>query len=190
MGVSVPFWPVVLVVLLGVPPVLLFTGMGMIFAAGGLAGGPQESRAAKIVHGWLAFAWVLASAFGAFGLAPLWRACTGGNEDFVGSLPVFVDWLVGVGIVLVLGVALNNMGDKRAGSSPLSSAARWLVMALAMTPWAALAAWLVWPLVLWPVHGRFDWPDAATGWTHTGEIVLVLLGLGLLEDVVRGWRKR
>lgn len=189
-----PFWPVVLSALIGVPFVLLFTGMGMIFAAAGLAGGPQESRAKTIVYGWLAIAWMLVAVFGAFGLAPAWRAWQGGDEDFVGGLQAFVDWLVGVGVAGGLGaaavraiVAMRREGARR---SPLLDGVRWLLLALGFLPWAAIVAWVAWPLVLWPVRGTFDWPDAATGWAHTGEVVAILVAAALVEEAVRRRRKR
>lgn len=175
-----PFWLVVFVALLGVPFVLFVTGMGMVFAAGGYAGGPQESRAKAVFQGWLAFAWVMAAVFGAFGLAPAWRAWHGGAQDFVGSQRVFVDWLVGVGAVLAVPLVLGRMA---------AGAARWLLLALGVAPWAAIVAWIVWPLVLWALHGRFDWPDAATGWTHMAEVVIGLLGAIGIEESVRRMRK-
>ena len=183
------FWLVVLAALLGVPFVLFFTGMGMIFAAGGYAGGPQESRGKAIFHGWLVFAWVLASAFGAFGLVPVWRSWHGGGENFDGGLQTFGHWLAGVGIVgaLVLGAvrAIEAKGVERASRSPLGIAARMLLLALGFVPWAAIAAWIVWPLMAWPVRGSFEWPDQADGWTHTAEITGVLFAAMLLEDGVR-----
>ena len=183
------FWLVVLAALLGVPFVLFFTGMGMIFAAGGYAGGPQESRGKAIFHGWLAFAWLLASVFGAFGLAPAWRAWHGGGENFVGGLQTFVDWLLGVGIVAGLVAAavraLATVDRDRVARSPLVGALRWLLLVLGLVPWAAIAAWIVWPLMAWPVRGSFEWPDQADGWTHTAEITGVLFAAMLLEDGVR-----
>ena len=188
------FWPVVLAALFGVPVVLFVTGMGVIFAAGGLAGGPQESRAQTIIHGWLASAWVLASVFGAFGLAPAWRAWNGGDENFDGGLQAFIDWLVGVGAVgLLAAVAVGAMAALRregADRSPLLGALRWLLLALGLVPWAAIVAWIAWPLVLWPVRGTFEWPDAATGWAHMGEVTLILVAAMLVEEAVRKRRKR
>jgi hypothetical protein len=187
-----PFWLVVLAALIGVPCLLMFTGMGMIFWVGGLAGGPQESRAQGIVHGWFAFAWVLASVFGAFGLAPAWRAWHGGGENFDGGLQTFIDWLVGVGIVAaLLASALRPRATAdRASRSPLVAVLRGLLLALGFLPWAALAGWIVWPLVLWPAVGRFEWPDAATGWRRTGAITLALLAAMAVEQAVRRWRRR
>lgn len=188
------FWFVVLASLIGVPMVLFATGMGMIFAAAGLAGGPQEARATTIVYGWLAIAWGLVSAFGAFGLAPAWRAWHGGDENFDGGLQAFVDWLVGVGAAGLLGAAavraMAAMRGERAKRSPLLNAMRWLLLALGLVPWAALVAWIAWPLVLWPVHGTFAWPDAATGWTHTAEVAAILVAAMLVEEAVRRRRKR
>jgi hypothetical protein len=187
--VSVPFWTVVLVTLIGVPMLLFVTGMAMIFWSAGLAGGPQESRATTIVRGWLAVAWVLASAFGAFGLAPAWRAWHIGQENFDGALRLFVDWLIGIGgLGAVAAATVSAPGRQDAGSapgSPLAGAARWLLLALGFAPWAAIAAWVVWPLVSWPVRGRFEWPDATTGWTHTAEALAVLFAAMLAEDAIR-----
>jgi hypothetical protein len=184
-----PFWPIVLATLIGVPMLLVFTGMAMIFWSAGLAGGPQESRATTIVYGWLAIAWVLASAFGAFGLAPAWRAWHAGEENFDGGLRVFAYWLVGIGGLGVLAAAtVRALGRKRpenAPGSPLGGLARWLLLVLGFVPWAAIAAWLVWPLVLWPLRGRFEWPDASTGWTHTGQALTVLFAAMLVEEAIR-----
>jgi hypothetical protein len=189
-----PFWPVVLGALIGVPFVLMFTGMGMIFAAAGLAGGPQESRAQRIVYGWLAFAWLLVGVFGAFGLAPAWRAWHGGAEDFAGGLQVFVDWLLGVGAagVLVAAAVRALAAIRRDGAtrSPLLDALRWLLLGLGFVPWAAIIAWIAWPLVLWAVRGSYEWPVAATGWRHTGAIALVLFAVMLVEEAVRKRSRR
>ncbi len=191
---SIPFWPAVLAVLIGVPVLLLFTGMGMVFAAAGYAGGPRASRAQAVVAAWLALAWVLVSVFGAFGLAPAWRAWHGGAESFAGGLRALADWLAGVGLAGVLAaVAVRRvaaMGRDVLTRSPLAGALRWLLFALGLVPWAALVAWLAWPLVLWPVHGRFAWPDAATGWTHTGEISALLVAAMLVEEAVRRQLRR
>jgi hypothetical protein len=92
-----PFWPTVIAALVGTPFVLAFTGMGAIFAAAGLANGGRDAVAKAIVGGWLAFAWVALAVFGAFGLAPAWRAWHGGVEDFADGLRVFAGWLGGVG---------------------------------------------------------------------------------------------
>ncbi len=189
-----PFWPVVIAVLVGVPALLLFSGMAMIFAAAGLAGGPQESRATTVVYAWLAIAWALVGTFGAFGLEPAWRAWHGGDESFDGGLPLFVDWLAGVGAVglvaafVVRVMAAAGPGDDR--RSPLSFLARWLLLALGLAPWAALIAWIAWPLALWPVRGRFEWPDAATGWTRTGVLTAILVAAAVVEDVVRKASRR
>ena len=189
-----PFWLVVLVVLIGVPSVLLATGMGMIFWSAGLAGGPQESRATTIVYGWLAIAWVLVAVFGAFGLAPVWRAWHGGDEDFVGGSQMFINWLIGVGIVGGLAVsafrAIGSMGRDRVIQSPLGIALRWLLLALGFVPWAAFFAWVAWPLVMWPIRGHFDWPDSATGWTRTGVFTGILFAAMVVEDVVGKFRRR
>lgn len=189
-----PFWPIVLASLVGVPAVLLATGIAAVFWVGGLAGGPQQARAPRIVAGWLAFAWVMASVFGAFGLAPLWRAWHGGDENFDGGWPLFVDWLVGVGAVALLAASVSRLLPKARAPgdrlSPLEHALRGLLLALGFAPWAALAGWVVWPLVLWPVRGQFEWPDATTGWTHTGEIVATLFVAMLLEDGVRARLRR
>ena len=188
------FWFVVLAALIGVPMVLFVTGMGMIFAAAGLAGGPQEARAKTIVYGWLALAWGLVSVLGAFGLAPAWRAWHGGGENFDGGLQAFVDWLLGVGAAgLMAGAAVRAMAamrGERAKRSPLLGALRWLLLVLGLVPWAAIVAWIAWPLVLWPVRGTFAWPDAATGWTHTGEVAVILVAAMVVEETVRKLSKR
>ena len=106
------FWLVVLASLIVIPGVLFATGMGMIFWVGGLAGGPQESRAPKIIAGWLAMAWVLASASGAFGVVPLWRAWHAGDETFEGGLQLFVDWLGVIGGIGGAIAALRAIGAK------------------------------------------------------------------------------
>jgi hypothetical protein len=191
---SMPFWPIVIAALVGVPFILFLTGMGMIFAAAGLAGGPQASRAGTVVYGWLAIAWVLVSVFGAFGLVPAWRAWHGGAEDFVGSLSTFVDWLAGAGALGVLAAvavgAITAMDGGRVRQSRLMGVARWLLLALGLAPWAAVIAWVAWPLVLWPRRGSFQWPDAATGWTHTAEVAVLLVAATLVEEAVRRLRKR
>ena len=188
------FWSVVLIVLVGAPMTLFVTGMGMIFAAAGYANGGSKAHANGIVIGWLAFAWALAAAFGAFGLAPAWRAWHGGAESFDGGLRAFVDWLAGVGIAGALAIVayrwFATMDRERAERSPLLNALRWLLLALGLVPYAAIGAWLVWPLVLWPVRGRFAWPDSATGWTHTAEIAAVLVAAMVVEVIVRSVRKR
>ena len=191
---SLSFWTIVTLVLIGVPSVLMFTGMGMIFAAAGYANGGSMKHANAIVIGWFVFAWALASAFGAFGLAPAWRAWHGGVGNFDGALQGFVHWLAGVGIAGALAfvvyrrlVATDRHQMER---SPLLNALRWLLLSLGLAPYAAIAAWLVWPLVLWPVQGRFAWPDAATGWTHTAEVTALLAAAMVVETVVRKWRKR
>ena len=187
------FWFVVLVSLIAIPMVLLATGMGMIFAAAGYAGGPQESRARWVVGGWLVFAWVLASAFGAFGLAPAWRSGQGGAENFVGGLPSFIHWLAGVAIAGALAALAYraNMAARQKGAqgSPLLALLRLALLSVGMALWGAIAGWIVWPLVLWPVHRAFAWPDAATGWLHTGEVTAILVAAMLAEDAVRRWRK-
>lgn len=107
------FWLVVLAALFGVPFLLVFTGMAMVFAIGGLAGGPMASRATTIVRGWLALACVLVSVFGAFGLVPAWRAWQGGDEDFAGGLRLFVDWLLGTGVPVLLVAGTARVLRKR-----------------------------------------------------------------------------
>jgi hypothetical protein len=188
------FWLVVLASLIGVPALLLFTGMGVIFYAGGLAGGPQASRADKILHGWMVFACVLVAVFGAFGVAPTWRAWQGGDENFVGGLQTFIDWLIGCGIVaglaLATQVATAQAKHDPERRSPLLTALRWLLLSLGLAPWAALVAWVAWPLALWPVHGHFEWPDSSTGWTHTAEVIAVLFAAMLIEEAVRKRLKR
>lgn len=188
-----PFWLVVLFSLIGVPMILFATGMGAIFAAGGYAGGPQESRAQTVVYGWLTLAWVLVSVFGAFGVVPLWRGWHGGPENFDGGLELFFDWLMAIGAigVLVSGVvrALNAIGGDRADRRGPSPGVKWLLLTLGLVPWAAIVAWLAWPLLLWPVNGRFAWPDAATGWIHTAEIAAVLVVAMVIEETVRKRRK-
>ena len=188
------FWFVVLAALIGVPFVLFATGMGMIFAAAGYANGGNKAHAKAVVVGWLAIAWGLTSVFGAFGLAPAWRAWHGGTENFDGALQAFVDWLAGVGVagalVIVAYRVLATMRRERVEWSPLLNALRWLLLALGLVPYAAIAAWIVWPVLLWPVRGRFAWPDSATGWTHTAEIAAVLVAAMGVEVTVRKLRKR
>jgi len=188
------FWFVVLAALIGIPFVLFLTGMGMIFAAGGHASGGSMSRANAIVVGWFVFAWGLLAVFGAFGLVPAWRAMHGGPEDFVGGLRLILDWLVGVGVVGGLAIAayraVGRMDPDRARRSPLVAVLRWLLLGVGFVPWAAIAAWLLWPLALWPVNGHFAWPDAGTGWTHTAWITALLFAAMVVEDVVRRLRAR
>ena len=188
------FRAIVLLVLIGVPMTLFVTGMGMIFAAAGYANGGSKAHANGIVIGWVVFAWLLAGAFGAFGLAPAWRAWHGGAQSFAGGLHAFVDWLAGVGVAGALALLayrrIATMDRAQVERSPLLNALRWLLLALGLLPHAAIAAWLVWPLVLWPVQGRFAWPDPATGWTHTAEIAAVLVVAMGVEAVVRGRCKR
>ena len=188
------FWPVVLCALIGAPLALFMTGMGAIFAAGGYANGGRASSVKVVVGVWLALAWVLLGVFGAFGLAPAWRAWHGGHEDFAGGLQAFADWLVGVGVAGALGAAVLHieatMDRERWRRPPLRDALRWLVLAICILPWAALVAWIAWPLVLWPLQGRFEWPGAATGWTHTGEVFAVLAVATLVEEAVRKRRGR
>ena len=188
-GMSLSFWSIVVLVLIGVPSVLMFTGMGAIFAAGGYANGGSKAHANGIVIGWLVFAWALASAFGAFGLAPVWRAWHGGAENFDGGWQAYVHWLAGVGVVsalaLVVYVRLASMDREQVERSRLLIALRWALLAFGMSLYGALAAWLIWPLVLWPVHGHFAWPDPATGWTHTAEITAVLVAAMVVESGVR-----
>lgn len=189
-----PFWPVVLVVLLGIPAFLLFSGMGMIFAAGGYASGGSMKSANRVVYGWLAIAWVLAAAFGAFGLVPAWRAWHDGVEDFAGGLRTFGWWLVGVGGVASVGWtvyrAVMKTRPEDLQRSPLVAVLRWLLLSVGALPWAALGAWLLWPLVQWPLRGRFAWPDAATGWTRTAWIEALLVAGVVIPDVARRLRKR
>jgi hypothetical protein len=189
------FWSVVLLVLIGVPMVLMFTGMGAIFAAGGYANGGSKAHANGIVIGWLVFAWALAGAFGAFGLAPTWRAWHGGAENFDGGLRTYLDWLAGVGICAALALVVYRRvvmtTREQAERSPLLvDALRWLLFSFGAVPYAALAAWLLWPLASWPVQGHFAWPDSSTGWTHTAEITAVLVAAMVVETVVRKARKR
>lgn len=188
------FWFVVLVALIGVPLILFVTGMGMIFAAAGYANGGNKAHGNAIVIGWAVIAWALSGAFGAFGLAPAWRAWHSGAENFDGALQAYFHWLAGVGIVGVLAIvayrAFATMDRERAERSPLLKALRWLLLALGLVPYAAIGAWIVWPVVLWPVRGRFAWPDSATGWTHTAEIAAALVAAMGVEVVVRKLRKR
>jgi len=139
-------------------------------------------------------AWILVAVFGAFGLAPAWRAWHGGAENFAGGLRLFADWLAGVGIAGALALAayrrLVTMDRAQVERSPLLNALRWLLLAAGLVPYAAIAAWLLWPLVLWPVQGRFTWPDATTGWTHTAAISAVLVAAMIVEVAVRKLRKR
>jgi hypothetical protein len=183
------FWPLVLAALIGIPFVLLATGMVMIFAAAGLANGLQPARANRVVQGWFAFAWVLAGMFCAFGVVPAWRAWHGGPQDFVGGLRTFLDCLAGVGLAGMLAAAAirwhATVDRDRLWKSPWLAALRWPLLALGLVPWAALAAWVAWPLVLCLVHGTFRWPDASTGWTHTGEIAAVLVVAMLVEEALR-----
>ena len=188
------FWFVVLAVLIGVPFVLFLTGMGMIFAAAGHANGGSMARANGIVAGWFVFAWVLLAVFGAFGLVPAWRAMHGGAQDLAGGLHALAGWLAGVGIVgsvaLLAYRRLATLDRKQAERSPLLNVVRWVLLAVGFVPWAAIGAWLLWPLVLWPVNGHFAWPDAATGWTHTAWITALLFAVMVVEDVVRKLRAR
>ena len=62
---------------------------------------------------------------------------------------------------------------------------RWLLLMIGFVPWAALAAWVAWPLVLWPLRGHFAWPDAATGWIHIAETTGGLFVAMLVEEGVR-----
>ncbi len=184
-----PFWPVVIATLVGVPGVLLFTGMGMIFAAAGYANGSSLRAANRIVAGWVLFAWLLAAAFGTFGAAPAWRASHGGPENFDGAATTFWHWLVGTAIAAIAWLAgyrvkLKLERDLAAGK-PLPRGATWLVTAIIMGGWGLIIGWIVWPLVLWPVRGHFEWPDAATGWTHAAEVGGVLFALAALETGVR-----
>ena len=139
------FWLVVLASLIGVPALLLFSGMGMIFYAGGLAGGPYASRADKIMHGWMVFACVLVAVFGAFGVVPAWRAWRGGDENFVGALQTFVDWLIVSGALVLLALAAQQASAQEKSQpgrrSPLLFVLRWALLSLALAPWAALIAW-------------------------------------------------
>ena len=180
--------------LIGVPMILMFTGMGAIFAAGGYANGGSKAHANGIVVGWLVFAWLLAGAFGAFGLAPTWRAWHGGAQDFDGGLLAYGHWLAGVGIVAAVAltayVRLASMNREQVERSLLLNALRWALLAFGLSLYGALAAWLVWPLVLWPVHGHFAWPDSATGWTHTAEVTAVLVAAMVIEILVRKRLKR
>jgi hypothetical protein len=50
----------------------------------------------------------------------------------------------------------NGLEEKRPASG-----SRWLLLALGMAPCAAIAAWIVWPLVLWPARDRLEWPATA-----------------------------
>ena len=188
------FWAVVLIASIGAPMILFVTGMGMIFAAAGYANGGSKAHANGIVVGWLLFAWALAGAFCAFGLVPAWRALHGGAENFDGGLRTFIASLACIGIAGALAIVayryFATMDRERAERSPLLNALRWLLLALGLGPYAAIAAWLVWPLVLWPVRGHFAWPDPAAGWTHTVEIAAVLVAAMVGEVIVRRWRGR
>lgn len=184
-----PFWPVVIATLVGVPMVLFVTGMGMIFAAAGYANGSSLRTANRIVVGWALFAWLLAAAFGAFGAAPAWRAWHGGAETFSGAATTFAHWLAGTAVAALAWLAwyraqLKMRRDLAAGTPPTPSS-RWLAIAFVMGCWGLIIGWIVWPLVLWPVHGHVEWPDAATGWTHAGEVAGILFALAALETGVR-----
>ena len=189
------FWPTVLVVLIGTPVALYLGAMMMIFAAAGLGNGGHESRMKAVIYGWVVFTWLLASVFGAFGLAPAWNAWHGGAQDFVGRQAAFVDWLGGVGLACAAAVvvvrAMSAMAPSQAPPSPLQRHLRSaFAIALILGSWGALIAWIAWPLVLWPVRGRFEWPDAATGWTHAAEVAGVMFVPVVIESVVRRVRKR
>lgn len=189
-----PFWLVVLFSLFGIPVVLFVTGMGMIFAAAGYANGSHTSHANRIVLGWLVFAWILASAFGAFGVVPAWRASHGGGETFAGGLGAMAFWMAGVAAAGLLAAGwfrtLAEAREQGADRVPALVVLRWVLLALGFVPWAALVAWLGWPLVTWALHGHFLWPDAATGWIHTAEVTALLVAAMLVEDAVRRTRKR
>ena len=189
-----PAWLIVLAALFGAPAVLLATGIAAVFWVGGLAGGPQESRAPHIIAGWMALAWVMASVFGAFGLGPLWQSWQGGDVTLDGAGPRFMAWLEVVGGGGLLAMAMSRLMPKARSPqdrlSPLEHMLRGLLFALGIAPWAALAGWLAWPLVMWPVRGHFEWPDAATGWTHTAEAGAVVFLAMLVEDAVRARRRR
>jgi len=166
----------------------------VIFYAGGLAGGPYASRADKIMHGWVVFACVLVAVFGAFGLVPAWRAWRSGDENFVGALQTFIDWLIVSGGLVALALAAQHASwqekNEPGRRSPFLFVLRWALLSLGLAPWAALVAWIAWPLVLWPVQGHFEWPDSSTGWTHTAVVMAVLFAAMLGEQVVRRILKR
>jgi hypothetical protein len=82
------------------------------------------------------------------------------------------------------------MSREQVERSLLLNALRWALLAFGLSLYGALAAWLIWPLVLWPVHGHFEWPDSTTGWTHTAEVTAVLVALMVVEIVVRKALKR
>lgn len=189
-----PFWTIVLVALIGVPMAILMVAMMTIFGAAALANADRDRRAHVAAAIGLGLCWLLAATFGAFGLAPAWRAWHGGAEDFAGAPLAFVHWLAGTAAAALAAVAWYyakaKMTRDAAGNAQPSAVLKWLVVAFVMLCWGAILGWLAWPLVLWPVQGHFDWPDAAIGWTRSVAIAAVLLAVGVIETLVRKLRKR
>ncbi len=92
------FWTIVVLVLVGTP---MAAGMAMlmaIFGAAGLANANRDVAAWGVSAIGVAACWALAAAFGAFGVAPAWRAWHGGAENFAGWTATFLHWLLGTGI--------------------------------------------------------------------------------------------
>lgn len=189
-----PFWPIVIGVLIGAPMALYMIALGTIFGAAALGNANNRARANTTLAVGLSLGWLVAAAFGALGLMPAWRAWHGGAHDFSGVPASFVHWLAGTGVaalaVLAWFVVEARLARKAAAGAPPSRLVSWLAIAFVMVAWGAIIAWLAWPLVLWPIHGHFEWPDAATGWTHTAAIGAVLFGAGVLETVVRRLLRR
>lgn len=183
------FWAIVLISLIGAPMGAMLGVMLAIF--GGTSHGSENYpvRTYTVIIGGLGGALALASAFGAFGVGPAWRAWHGGAENFDGCLASFVHWLVGLGFIAVMWFAQASLeqwvrGDMAKGGKPTATL-WWAMTGVNMVCFGALIAWLAWPLVLWPIHGHFEWPDAMTGWLHTAAISAGLLCLPLVELGVR-----
>ena len=188
------FWPVVVTTLIGAPTALCMVALMTIFGAAALANAGRSARANVAAGIGLVLCWLLAAAFGAVGLAPAWRAWHGGAENFAGAPLAFVHWLAGTAVAALACVAWLYAKAKltrdAAGNAQPSVAMKWLVVAFVMLCWGAIVGWLAWPLVLWPVHGHFYWPVAATGWTHSIAVAAILFAVGVLETGVRKLLKR
>jgi hypothetical protein len=183
------FWAIVAISLIGAPMAASMAMMMAIFGGAGLANANRNRGAWTVILVGAGACWALASAFGAFGVVPAWRAWRGGAENFDGGLASFVHWLIGTGIVAGMYLAVWTLEarirhDAATKASP-SAALSWLRTTWTVLAFGAIAAWLIWPLLLWPLHGRLQWPDAATGWTHTIEVAAITLALGGLEAAVR-----
>lgn len=183
------FWSIVLLSLIGAPMGAMFAMMMAIFGGAALANANRGARGYVIVAVGVGLSWALAAAFGAFGLVPAWRAWHGGGEHFDGGLASFGHWLVGIAFIVGLWLGqwtlqLRVRSDMAAGRKA-TRGLWWTVTSVNMLCLGAFVGWLAWPLVLWPSRGRFEWPDAMTGWTHTVGVATGMLGLILLEMGVR-----